>query len=194
MLPPSGGLTMRLLFTPCSSASTGAVRRATARRWRSPASPTTPRSMPLSRAAARPRPQRSKDSRTTASRPSSTCVRPPRAARTSTRTAPAPTALGLKYIHIPFNAAARRHKTVDDFLAAIAEQGQSAGVHPLRIGQSGRRGVAGEARAAGRLGGRQGDRRSKADRPDAAPPLEQFAPEVHRRAQEVAPGPEVLGP
>jgi uncharacterized protein (TIGR01244 family) len=32
------------------------------------------------------------------------------------------TALGLKYIHIPFNGAAPENKTVDDFLAAIADK------------------------------------------------------------------------
>jgi uncharacterized protein (TIGR01244 family) len=32
------------------------------------------------------------------------------------------TALGLKYIHIPFNGAAPEHKTVDDFLATISDK------------------------------------------------------------------------
>ncbi len=32
------------------------------------------------------------------------------------------TALGLKYIHIPFNTAAPENKTVEDFLAAIADK------------------------------------------------------------------------
>lgn len=31
-------------------------------------------------------------------------------------------ALGLKYIHIPFNAAAPEAKTIDDFLAAVADK------------------------------------------------------------------------
>jgi uncharacterized protein (TIGR01244 family) len=32
------------------------------------------------------------------------------------------TELGLKYLHIPFNAASPENKTVDDFLAAIADK------------------------------------------------------------------------
>ena len=55
------------------------------------------------------------------------------------------TALGLKYIHIPFNAAAPENKTVDDFLAAVNDKSNQPVLHPLRFGEPRGRRVAGEA-------------------------------------------------
>ena len=74
------------------------------------------------------------------------------------------TELGLKYIHIPLNAAAPENKTVDDFLGGGQRQVESAGVHPLRFGEPRGRCVAGEARLAGRLAGGESDRRGEVDR------------------------------
>ena len=73
--------------------------------------------------------------------------------------------LGLNYIHIPFNGEQPEPKAVEQFLGRDRQQSQSAGVRALRIGKPCRRDVDREARAAGRLDHREGDRGSEVDRP-----------------------------
>ena len=93
-------------------------------------------------------------------------------------------ALGLNYIHIPFNTQAPEAEDRRRFSGGGRQQGQSAGLRPLRIREPRRRGVAGEARAAGRMDGGEGDGRSQAHWP-AQRAARAVRGEVHRGAQEV---------
>ena len=54
--------------------------------------------------------------------PSSICASRPKKAPTSKQGRAAAQAAGLKYIHLPFNAASPDPKVVDNFLAAVADR------------------------------------------------------------------------
>ena len=91
--------------------------------------------------------------------------------------------LGLNYISLPLNGQSPRSEGRRRLPRGRRQQGQSAGVHPLRIGRTGRRGVDGEARAAGRLDGRQSGRRGPDDRPAERTAREVRAARTSRRTR-----------
>jgi len=67
--------------------------------------------------------------------------------------------LGIKYISIPFSPQQPDPKAVDTFLGEIANKSNQ----PVFVGQPRRLVLARQARAAGRVGHRQGHRRSEGD-------------------------------
>ena len=120
----------------------------------------------------------------TASRPSSTCASPTEASANIEAERRAREGARPQLHHIPFNGQQPDPKAVDQFLGDDRQQGQPAGLRALRLGQPRRLDVAGQARAAGRLDGREGHRRSEADRP-ARRAAREVRARLHRQPQEV---------
>ncbi len=75
-------------------------------------------------------------------------------------------AAGLKYIHLPFNAAQPDTKVVDSFLAAVADKSNQPVFIHCGSRQPGRRHVDDQARAAGQVGDRPCGDRGRGHRPE----------------------------
>ena len=113
---------MRLSFVLALVICVAAVASPRSRRWSGPASPTSPRSMPSSPAAARPRPAALEGLKNDGFKAVINLRQATEPGANIEENAARAKALGLNYIHIPFNGQSPDPKIVDDFLAAVANK------------------------------------------------------------------------